>query len=702
MLVSRHRRLGYSLWLGLAAAAWAAGPALAFQEPAVRTARTSPRLAPDTPAQPLAGAPGRVVAAVANDPVAAPAAPPTDAPATTLRTRAPTVEAGPADERGLPPGETPSAPAPDSAAPAPEAPADQPLDPVPDPQFGGPVAIDPASFNGATPGVTTMEKLQATWGKPKQAAKQGALDVHLYAVEPFDRVEVAFAEDKVASIVIRLQQPFPAKHVAEQLELARVQPVLISNELGEILGQAYPERGVIFGFEPAKEPGKTTMQVVQIVLEPVGPEPFLLRAETNLDTRPEQSLADLDQVLKLSPANARAHWLRARLLAAAGQTHKALEAAAEATRLDPGNPHYHTTRAQVLGQAGQYAEAVAAATRALETSERRPHVKARALCLLGDLAAAGPKRDYKQALDYHTEAIKTADPLAASPHPAIRLAAKDVLVDAHLGAACDIAWGVFKQKETAVPKWIGRAAAFADEIIANDGGGEEYRFRIAARALAACAGAQGKLDPAEWAAKAVETGERLIAAAQEPGHKQQAAWNLGMALYDALQTCQLRSDNQKALQYGEMAVRYLEQGGAARQQTLAYSYLLGRVYFRLGAIHAVGEQNHRAAVTWFDKATPLLSKPVPEEALADLARHGETFVSMAVSYWEVGQREKALDLTNRGAALMEKAVEDGTADRSILAVPYGNLATMHQALGQQTQARQFAEMAAQNKGTVQR
>lgn len=576
---------------------------------------------------------------------------------------------------------------------------DEPLRPIPDAQLGPPAKIEAASFNGVTPGVTTLKQLQASWGPPKQVGKRGDVDAHLYSVEPFDRVEVTFAKDKVASVVIRLDQPFPAKTVAEQLALSAIRPVLVSNELGEILGQAYPERGVLFSFEPSTEPGKTTMRVVQIILEPIGAEPFMLRAETNLDSNPELCLADLDQALRMTPANARGHWLRAKVLATLGRQAKALEASAEAVRLDPGNSHYYVTRAQILGQAGQYEKAVEAAKKALEAGDNRPHVKARALCLLGDLVGTGPQRDYKQALDYHIEAIKVADPLGVSPHPAIRLAAKEVLVDAHLGAAGDIAWGRWKQKETAVPKWLERAAAFAQDLIENDGGTEEYRFRVASRALAAYVGAQGKLDPADWVKQTLEIGGRLIDTAKDPVHKQQVAWDLGMALYDALQVYQMRADHERALACGEKAIAYLEQGGVGKRETLAYSYLLGRVYFRLGAIRAVGQQNHRAAVAWFDKAEPLLSKPVPEEALADLGRHGETFVSMAVSYWEAGQQDKALELTKRGVAFMEQAVKNGTSDPSILAVPYGNLATMHKALGQAGQAQQWAEMAAKSKGT---
>jgi len=577
---------------------------------------------------------------------------------------------------------------------------DMPLKPIPDPQPGAPVTIEAASFNGVTPGTTTLEQLDAAWGPPKQVGKRDGVDARLYSVGPFEQVEVTLSGGKVGSIVVRLQQAFPAKTVAEQLELSRIRPVMVSNELGEILGQAYPERGVLFSFEPAGEPGKTSMKVVQIILEPINAESFMLRAETNLDSDPKRCLADLDQALKLVPDNARAHWLRARVLAALGRQQEALTASAEAVRLDGTNSHYYITQAQVLGQAGQYAQAIEAAKKALEAGDNRSHVKARALCLLGDLASAGPQRDYKQALEYHVEAIKTSDPLGVSPHPAVRLAAKEVLVDAHLGAANDIAWGRWKQKETAVPKWLARAAAFADELIENDGGTDEHRFRVATRALAAYVGTQGKLDPGQWTKQATETGARLIEAARDPGRKQQLAWDLGMALYDSLQVYQMRADHQQALACGEKAIRYLEQGGVGRQQSLAYSYLLGRVYFRLGAIHAVGQKNHRAATPWFDKAEPLLSKPVPEEAVADLGRHGETFVSMAVSYWEVGQKDKAVELTRRGVALMEQAVKNGSADRSILAVPYGNLATMHKAMGQEGQAQQWAELAARSKDTT--
>ncbi len=575
------------------------------------------------------------------------------------------------------------------------------LQPIPRPENAAPVAVEPASFKGVVPAQSTLAEVDRAWGAPRETRKQGELLVQLYSVEPFERVEASFFQGKVVSIVIRLQQSFPAKVVAEQLELAAIRPVLVSNELGEILGQAYPERGVLFAFEPAAEPGIPSMKVAQIVLEPITAEPFVLRAETYLESRPALSLADLDQAVKLQADNARAHWLRGRALALLGRLDEAVEATAEAVRLQPADAHYRVTRAQVLGQLGRFDQALSEARQAVELSQRQPHVRARALCLLGDLLASGAEPDYKQAIQYHTQAVQTADPLTANPHPAIRLPAKEVMVDAHLGAGHDIAWGQWKDKEVAVQRWLQRAEAFADELIENEGGSEELRFRVATRALAICVGMQGVVEPEAWAREAVQSGKVLIDTCEEPGLKVRYQADLGMALYDALQVCQMRDEQDIALSYGEQAAEYLE--AAQAQQALPNgAYLLGRLYFRLGAIHAIGEQNHRAAITWFDKAVPLLSQPLPSEATPDLGRHGETFVSMGVSYWETGQREKAVDLTQKGVALMEHAVAQGTLGEPALAIPYGNLAAMHRELGEPEAARRYQEMAAKVRGPTTR
>jgi tetratricopeptide (TPR) repeat protein len=563
------------------------------------------------------------------------------------------------------------------------------------------ITIEAASFSGVVPGVSTKEDVDKAWGASKETAKQENSNslTQLYSVGPFKHVELNYADGKVSSVVIRFEQTYPAATVAKQLDLTKIRPVLVSSELGEVLGVSYPERGVLFAFEPSKEPDQPSMKVTQIILEPISAEPFILRAETTLDHQPNACRRDLEQALTLEYGNARTHWLYSRVLVIAEDYAKAIDSVREAVRLEPDNPRYRVTQAQILGQLGRFAEAVQAAQKAAEMAEKLPHVKARALCLQGDLLASGPEPNYRKAIALHTRAIQTADPLTNDPHPAIRIAAKETLIDSHLGAAHDIAWGDWKEKEKAAPRWLERAAAVADDLVENEGAGEEHRFHAHARTLAVIVGIRGSLDPAAAVKAVVESGETLITATEDPARRAQHEWDLGMALYDALQISQMRSESAEALKYGEAAVEHFEKG-RERASLPANALLLGRLYFRIGAIHVTRDHDHpdhREAVVWFDKAIPWLDRPLPEEAAADVGRHGETLVSMGVSYWEVGQREKAVGLTQKGIAMMEHGVRQGSLDRSSLAVPYHNLAAMHRQLGSGDLADHFQEMATRLK-----
>jgi tetratricopeptide (TPR) repeat protein len=341
-------------------------------------------------------------------------------------------------------------------------------------------------------------------------------------------------------------------------------------------------------------------------------------------------------------------------------------------------------------------EAAQEAQKAVDTASKRLHVKARALCLLGDVTASGPKPDYKKALALHTQALQIADPLTSDAHPAIRVAAKEVLIDAHLGAAHDIAWGEWKEKNKAVVRWLERALAVANDLVTTEGASQEQVFHVYVRAMAAYVGVHGGIDLEPTVTAAIATGDELISTTSDPVKKAQFQWDLGMALYDGVQISQMRGEYDVALKYGRQASEYLAKANEAKH-TPSSAFLLGRLYFRLGTIHAMGNHDHRAAVAWFDKAIPLLERPSLEDLAADLGRHGETFVSMGVSYWEADQKEKAVALTEKGIRWMEQAVAQGTLDRPALAVPYNNLASMQRKLGSTDKADRLQEMASRAK-----
>ena len=625
---------------------------------------------------------------------------PADAAATTL-TAVPTPAARPDPSLSAPPDEPKPLDSPPPAASAAGEPhvGGAPLVPVPDSKNLGPVEIEVTSFHSITPGVSTRRDVEKAWGKPKQSRRLDAGLTQLYSVDPFPRVEVTYADEQVTSLVIRFQRGFPAAQVAEQLELTKVQPVLVSNELGEILGQSYPERGVLFAFEAANDPSKALKKVTHIVLEPITAEPFVLRAETNIDLRPEFSLHDADQAIRLQPGNARAQWLRSRALTSLGNYEPAATAAIEATRLNPRDARFVVTKAQALKHVGRIGDASAEALKAVALSESRPHIKARALCLLGDLKSAGPKPDYKQALQLHTQSLQLAKTLVADKHPAIRITAKEVLLDAHLGAMHDICWGAWREKVRAAENWAAKATEIARDLIKTEDGGQEYLFRLGSRALAADVGLQGKLDPAKWADDVVRSGEDLIAAAPEPGRKAELRWQVAMSLYDSMQIYQMRLNQDEALRKGELAIRYLEQSGR-QSKSPAAAYLMGRTYFRMGAVYANNRKDHRTAVSWFEKAVPLLGQKPPAEAMADLGRLGDSFVSMGVSYWRHGYRNKAIALTEHGADLIEEAVRRGVQDREALVIPYTNLAAMQREVGDSAAATRMQQLAERAKGTV--
>lgn len=572
--------------------------------------------------------------------------------------------------------------------------ADEPLVPIPASEEAASTQVETASFNGVKPGESTLSDVQEAWGHSKRIAKRDGMLVHLYAVEPFEQVEVSLLNDEVASVVIRLDQAFPADLVAEQLELSHFRPVLVSNSLGEILGEAFPERGVLFAFAPGEDPTKPSMRVAQIILEPVSGESFLLRAETYLGSELEQSSSDLKHAIELDPENARAHWLQARVLTSLDDQEGALAASAEAVRLNPADPQYRVTRAQILGQAEKFSEAIRDVRQALETSDRRPHIKARALCLMGDLLDSGPTPDYQQAMDFHMQAIKAAEPLIEDKHPAIRLAAKEVLIDAHLGAAHNIGWGNWNQKELAVSRWLNRAAELVGELSERDSWQEEQRFRVAVRAMAAIVGAKGEVDPTIWTEETIRAADSLIADTDDTLQGQKILWELGTTLYDAVQVYQVRKEHEAALKCAEQAVECIEQVAEQRDNDTADNYLLGRLYFRLGAIYAINKSDHDSAIDWFEKASVSLDRSIALVGPTEIGRLGETLVSMGVSYWETDQRQKAVELTERGVDLIQQAVNNRNLDEEALEIPTGNLASMRKTLSEDEPAEPPVQNAA--------
>jgi tetratricopeptide (TPR) repeat protein len=547
-------------------------------------------------------------------------------------------------------------------------------------------SVQSASFGGVQPDVTTTEQLMDKWGEGKEISHDNTQTVLRFARPSFPQVDVTLVDGIAHSIVINLDQSIPTDTLARELQLDDVRPVDVPDDSGELLGQAYPERGVLFSITPD---GK---RVSQVLLDKIDLSTFLLRAEMDLQSQTRSSLADIDYVLSQQPKNARALWLRCRIMSSLARYDEALHDIDSALAIDK-DPQYKLMRGEILGRMGHHDEAVQETKNVLGMKDLARDVKAKSLCQLGDLLAASPAHDYKSAMEDHLAAIKLADPLSIDKRLSVRRTAKLLLMDAHLAVANDIACGFWQQKEKVVPKWLERARAYAEDLIIHEDAEPALRLRLAEGALAACAGAQGKVDSVPWARMALQAGKPLISVAEDPWTKLALEWELGVALSDGLVADELRGAVQHALPNTALTITYLETGAKGRRETPTDVFRLGWMYYHMGALHAVQHTDHKTAVAWYEKAFPLLDRPIPPTLRNQQGHYGEWLVSMGISYWEEGNHSFALQVTDAGAQHVQEAIHRKLVDDNALAIPYGNLAFMHEAMGHNEAAQNFARLA---------
>jgi tetratricopeptide (TPR) repeat protein len=553
--------------------------------------------------------------------------------------------------------------------------------------------LDAPSFLGVTPGRTTRDELHQQWGEPQKIDRIPGGTRETFASEGFQSVRATVIEDVVDALCLKLAAPIAADGVVQRLQVGDVEPLEVFDTEGRLLGHAFPERGMLFGFEGQFDPPR----VFQIVIERINPNSFVARAEVRLPTRYAHCLADLRRALELAPDNGKAHWLLAEVMLRQGQFTPAARSAQRAIELEPRELEYRLTLAKVLCETGDHRQAIRRAREVAEADGAPTITRAKGFCRLGDCVAAAPERDYQQAIDHHLRAVNLAKPLAASRSVQVRRAAKQVLLESYLGAAHDVGHGNWQRKTVVAPKWLRQALAVADDMIQHERAGAETRLRVHEGALGALAGIAEPPDAAVWIKGVQNLGGVLVRQADDPAYKAHLAWRLGVALSDATEIEAARGNAAAAMQLGNTAMAYFAQGETAGKMLPTHDYLRGWLCYRMGAIHALMRHDHQQAVGWYKHAAPLLESPAPPSAAVNTGRHGETFVSMAVSYWEVGDRKEALRLTEQGLKLMEQASAEGQLEKAALAVPYNNLSRMHQALGDAEQARKFSDLATQSQ-----
>lgn len=434
-----------------------------------------------------------------------------------------------------------------------------------------------------------------------------------------------------------------------------------------------------------------------VVLEEIDPLAFVRRAEVRLPLRAEAALVDLETALALDPSCHAAFAAKSSLLTLLGRYSEALEAAEAALAAEGTRPEYQLARAAALLKLGRNAEALAAVQELLRedgrASQLKPHLAARAALIAGQCAALAPRPDFALAAQWHLRALKLAEDAVGSEELQARRLAAACLIEGHLAMAYDVAWGRWKDKPATVDRWLSRASQLVDEAVSSELLDPTWELKLSQGALAALVGLQERAEPASWVAHAQAAASRLLQATRDPATLEMVQWELGLALYDAVQVEQLRGELDLALAHGRDTAAALAAGVTGREPNTADDYLLGRLYYRLGAMDAMAQDNHIRATEWYDQALSWLGRPASEIPKQLLLPWGEMLVSMAVSYWEAGAHSQAIELTLQGTSMMEQAVQQRQANQQVLSVPYSNLARMFDHAGDAAQAARYRQLA---------
>ncbi|MGC4004833.1 MAG: tetratricopeptide repeat protein [Pirellulales bacterium] len=555
--------------------------------------------------------------------------------------------------------------------------------------------IEAAKMGGVTPGETSWTTALEKFGEPRSSNVTDGHGTAAFNFPPFDGAEVVVEDGVVASVVVLPGKALDPDAAAKQLGLDEVRSVVVRDKNGAKLGIAFPEKGVLFCYN-VEGTG-----ITQLILEPIDAEAFVLRAEAALTAAPRKAYVDIESALFDDPKCVAALRLKARLLGEMGHWTDAFAALKQAFRLAPTDTQTRLLSAEMQNKTGGYREAKKALDTLLSDTRLSPETRARAECLLGDVLASGPQRDDAGAEASHGRAqdcriVDERSEHGETPPRQTRDGRRQ------LGYRQRHRVGVLPTEKRRRAALVGQGAGLRTRPDRTRRG--RSGTRISSRASRA-----GRLRRHARATRsdALDQGRALRPQSRGREERRSVAahrlsWELGLALYDALQCDQARGVEAQMLTNSTMVVKHLEDGAAHREQTDIDAFMLGRLYYRIGAIFAIRKNDHAKATLWYGKALPLVEEPLPDASPGDLARHGETLVSMGLSYFEAGKEGEGVRLTRAGIEHMRTAVKAQALPEASLAVPYGNLASMLKAQGAGDEARSFETLANRADGSKRR
>jgi hypothetical protein len=565
-----------------------------------------------------------------------------------------------------------------------------------------PFVFQGSRFQGVMPGVTPNSKIVELLGEPRAKIETGGRVVNVYAIQPYDRVGIVLRADIADSIHLHYKQPLKLKQAASELGLDPATAVTQSTSAPHEFLLTWPDEGISLHFQ--RSDGVDL--VSRVAFTTAQPDAFLLRGLNRQWRDYNGALHDARAVQSLDPRREEAYRLEAQIALRMGQPAVAKKALAEALAVTSAPIDLLLLQVQVATTANEL-DGLMRRIRAIRNDVQLPTLtRAKAAFAMGQINTKLSSPNYKQAMVFHSEANQRARGLLKSSELSEQFSALELMVNAHLAIAHDIAFGEYtaEEKNQAVPKWIELSWKFTAHLLANNYHDQALGLDVCHSSLALLKKLNKSVPLEVWEDRITQQSANVLQLkGTSPEFLDHMRWQQAMALYHATIIARQGKDGNRVQQLGLAAYQLFRKPLTATTKTDRWdstptkAAMIGLCY-TLGSVEAIDNLDHVKAIQWYDQTLQYLDTPNIQQFAAEhttkqstsLGWHGERLVSMGLSYWSAGNKTQGLHLTQQGIAWVETAVRDHGFPKHHLKIPYSNLAVMTKSLEQRQDIQNIA------------
>lgn len=522
------------------------------------------------------------------------------------------------------------------------------------------------SFEGVTPGRTSSTELPNLLGAVQQRIDGGK--ELIFRVASFEEVRCVMKAGTVQQVVVKLRVPSSTAWAKGYLGAEQLKHV--DRVDGKLPLRIIPERGIHLVRATATSDDVTEIRVGL----PVAAD-FVARAQDQRKHGFTQTWNDLNVALIMTGEDR----IRIELAELAIHLERYARAKDYLDRVaqDHRNPHWKLLFARWVSAIGARKDAVAAIEHIIDDPQTAASVRMAALVERAKVELAGSNGDAEKAAKWLQEATDSAMKTLAQNDQ--DLPAAKVLFDAHLAMMRAISSGDWSRQHATMERWQANAEQLVPHVML-DGANICAQQDLIATIIASRTQLQEDFHHTPFVrqlevvtTKLVQKGDSLLA--------QKARRGAADALTQVAMRQLKDGDHVGATKTFEAALAALTNRSQSDELEAANLRKLVDVLFARGVVDSVGTGDHEAASIWFRRMLSALDDPRVTPYPREATERGDQLVSIGVSFWQIGAKEDAIAVTERGLHYIDSAIAVGWADAADRLVAVENLKAMHQATG---------------------